>query len=80
MTRVTIGVTVNSQIDYSVVGSGNQTLLNLMFGFRSITVYIDGAQRLENNGWQFWNDNVIFVTGAKSNASINYSYSIPPVP
>jgi hypothetical protein len=64
-------------LNYSVVGSGNQTLY---FGgtLQNVTVYVDGEFEAQNDGWltSGYSDRVV-VTGAKSNVTIQYTVLIP---
>jgi hypothetical protein len=61
-------------IEYKVSGVGNQSLnLNYSYeGWLSYTVYIDGEEKAQNDGWTVTKDGWITVTGATSNVRIHY--------
>ena len=72
---------VAAWLNYTVVGVGIQTVnLNYGNGVGSIvpncTVYIDGENRTQGNGWSILSDGWVMVSGATSNVSIYY----PPIP
>ena len=60
-------------IEYTVSGVGNQSLnLNYEEGWLSYTVYIDGEEKAQNDGWTVTKDGWITVTDATSNVRIHY--------
>jgi hypothetical protein len=61
-------------IEYTVSGVGNQTL-NLNYsrtGWLGYTVYVDGEEKTQNDGWAVTEDGWLSVTGATSNVRIHY--------
>ncbi|MGA3288952.1 MAG: hypothetical protein ABSD42_01765 [Candidatus Bathyarchaeia archaeon] len=68
-------------LNYTVKDVGTQTV-NLNNGYTNnighlnCTVYIDGENRTQGDGWTLSNDGWVTVTGATSNVSIYY----PPIP
>jgi len=61
-------------VEYTVSGVGNQTL-NLNYAqerWLSYTVYVDGEEKPQNDGWSVTEDGWLSVTGATSNVRIHY--------
>jgi hypothetical protein len=60
-------------IEYTVSGVGDQSLnLNYEEGWLSYTVYIDGEEKAQNDGWGVTKDGWLTVTDATSNVRIHY--------
>jgi hypothetical protein len=61
-------------VEYTVSGVGNQTL-NLNYSQKrwlGYTVYVDGKEKTQNDGWTVTEDGWLAVTGATSNVRIHY--------
>ena len=61
-------------IEYTVSGSGNQTV-NMHYReprWLTYTVHIDGEEKAQNDGWSISDDGWLKVTGASSNVKIYY--------
>jgi hypothetical protein len=73
---------VASWLNYTVMGNGTQTA-NLDYGYSnygyknvpvsfSFSVYVDGVNRTQGDGWVVSNDGLLTISGATSNVSIYY--------
>ena len=75
------GTMGNGWINYTVVGTGTQTFNGNLDGQANFplnfSVYIDGEQKPQNNGWVVSEDGWLTITGATQNVSIASLQVIP---
>ncbi len=69
-------------LNYTVIGNGTQ-MVNLDYGYTNglanqFSVYVDGTNRTQGDGWTVSSDLSLTISGAIANVSVYYPPNIPP--